>query len=165
MLANNTNSHVNAVAPTNLISVSFHQSLKDCKTHPCSILFYPSLDLQSPAHNTLMNRLFWQYQQYNDEICCVSKASSTICQLFQSTARSSRLALNFGNPAVEGGEKRKDDIPHTLLNSLENSTVKISVMCHWVSSWLKLIKIFWNTPNYNILFSTFWFVAIKKHSK
>lgn len=39
MLANNANCHVNAVAPTNFISVSFHENHKDCKTHSCATLF------------------------------------------------------------------------------------------------------------------------------
>lgn len=55
MLANNANCHVNAVAPTNFISVSFHENHKDCMQ---LFLLFSSLDLQSPAHNTFMNRLF-----------------------------------------------------------------------------------------------------------
>lgn len=59
----------------------------------------------------------------------MSKASSTICPLFESTARSSRLALNLDNLAAELSEKRKD-ISHIFLNPVKNSRVKISVMCH-----------------------------------
>lgn len=116
---------------------------------------------QSQALNTFMSRLFWQYQQCNGEICCMSKASSTICSSFR--ARQGAADLHQTWMFLQQKWVRKGKIMFLapqFLTKFQNKDICYVPLSQSMTQTDQ--DFFFNTPNYNIFFWTFWFVAIKK---